>query len=81
MLIDVQGYVKRLLNIGNRADDVKIDAIARPAGHRQSVGFRKADHRIVVVLGWAKSGGEFLYREELAVGRAGRIVELVEKLF
>jgi hypothetical protein len=37
------------------------------------------DYGVIVLLGGTKLGGEFLHGEEMAVGRAGRIVELSQE--
>jgi hypothetical protein len=67
------------LNARHWSRDIHVHAIARSSNHRQAVCLGETNHGVIIFLARTKPVGELLHRQELAVGRAGRIVEVLQK--
>jgi hypothetical protein len=79
MPIETQVHMQRQFDLGRRSCDVEIQAIARGAHHRQAARLRKVNHSVIILLSGAEPRGELLHRQEPAVRRARRIVEIFEE--
>ena len=79
VLVDAHGHMEGCLNGRHRAGDIQVHAIAGSAHHRKAVGFGEMNSQRHSPPGWGQTRGELFHREELAVRRAGRIVEFLQK--
>ena len=78
-MIETHFYVQGGLDGRDRALELDVHGIAGATGHGKAVGFRETDQGVIILLAGAEPLGELLDREELPVGRAGRIVELSQE--
>ena len=76
VLIDAQGQVEGFLDVRHRAADIQQGAIGVRAAHRQAVGLRKGDDRLVILFRRAEPGGKLFRRQVVPVIGMGRIVRV-----
>jgi len=75
MLVVVQPDLKSLLDVGRAADDIEDHAIGIRTGNDETVILREFYHRLIIVFGRAKAGGEFGRGKEPVEIGAMRVVE------
>src|SRR6516162_8978982 len=63
MRISAKGHVKYLLNRVHAAADIHECAIRIRGAHRQTIGIKKVDDRLVILFGWTKFFRELFRRE------------------
>ncbi len=81
MLINQQIHIKGGLDIRHCSSDIKYHAVGMLVGHGQIVRLSKGDDRLIILHGRTKTFGELRWCEVLTKIRAGRVVNLLKKVF
>ncbi len=72
--------VESSLDGGDRAADLDVHAVAAAANDGEAVKFGEVDDGIILRLRWSEPLGEFGDSEEVPIGGAGGVVEILEKV-
>src|ERR1700685_2605779 len=79
-IVEAHRHMESSLDARHRPRDIQVQAIAGGADNRKAVCFRETNHLVIILLAGTKPRGELFHREELAIRRTGRIVDLLQKV-
>ena len=79
MPIDTHGHMERPVDLVRCSADRHHQPVRGCSRHHKAVGLRVGNHGLVVLNGWAEPVSEFRHAEELAVVRAGWVVQAAQQ--
>ena len=80
MLVHAHRHVKRFLDVRDCAFHIDDHAVRMRAAHRQPIGLRKSNERLVIFFRRTKHLRELFRRQIVTVPGTGRVVDLLEQV-